>query len=59
MPVDRTTRLSISQFSELLGIDPERLIDVTVDKASSTITLELEPNDHEPREYAAGLGETR
>ena len=52
MPVDRTTRLSISQFSELLGIEPERLIDVTMDRLSSTVTLVLEP-----KEYAAGLGE--
>jgi hypothetical protein len=43
MPVDRSTRLSVSQFSELLGIEPERFIGVDVDRLSSTITIVLEP----------------
>lgn len=45
MPPDRNTRLSISQFSELLGIEPERLLDVEVSRQSSTITLVLQPKE--------------
>ena len=52
MPGDRQTRLSISQFAELIGIEPARLIDVPLDRLSSTVTLILEP-----KEYAAGLGD--
>ena len=42
MPVVRE-HLSISQFSELVGIDPGRFNGVEVDKRSSRVTLVLEP----------------
>jgi hypothetical protein len=37
--------LSISQFAELLGIAPQRLNGLTVDKRSSRVTLVLEPEE--------------
>lgn len=45
MPVERTIRLSISQFSELLGLDPERLVDVEVHRRLSTVVIVQEPTD--------------
>ena len=51
MPVDRIA-LSVSQFSELLGIDPDRLLAVEVIPRSGVVTIILEP-----RAYAPGLGE--
>ena len=52
MPVDRSVRLSVSQFSELIGIEPTRFVGVEVDKQTSTIVVVLEPierdSDHGP-----------
>ena len=45
MPVDRSTKLSVSQFSELLGIEPKRFIDVEVNRQTSTVTVVLEPEE--------------
>lgn len=45
MPVDRDTRLSISQFAELLGLDPKRFIGVDVHRPSSTIVIVQEPKE--------------
>ena len=42
MPVERR-EVSISQFCELLGIEPKRLI--AVERKSSTMVLILEPDD--------------
>jgi len=42
MPVIRE-HLSISQFSELVGIDPARFNGVEVDRRSSRVTIVLEP----------------
>lgn len=35
--------LSVSQFADLLGIDPARLVSVNVDRPSSTVTMVFEP----------------
>ena len=35
--------VSISQFAELMGVDPARLLDVEVDRLSSRVVLVLEP----------------
>lgn len=43
MPVDRSVALSISQFAELIGIEPERFIGVEVHRPSSTIVIVQEP----------------
>jgi hypothetical protein len=45
MPVDRSVTLSISQLSELIGIEPERFVGLEVDRPSSTITVVLEPKE--------------
>ena len=45
MPVVRE-HLSVSQFAELVGIDPARFNGVEVDKRSSRVTLVLEPCEH-------------
>jgi hypothetical protein len=42
MPVDRTP-VSISQFAELMGIDPARFVGVEVERRSSRVLLVLEP----------------
>lgn len=42
VPVVRVP-LSISQFAELMGIDPERLVDVEVSRRSTQVTLVMEP----------------
>lgn len=44
MPVDRVP-ISISQFAELLAIEPKRLIAVEVDRRSSTVMLVMEPEE--------------
>lgn len=42
MPVERTP-ISISQFCELLAIEPARFVGVEVNRRASTVTLVLEP----------------
>lgn len=44
MPVVREP-LSISQFCELVGIEPARFVDVEVNRRASTVTLVLEPEE--------------
>jgi hypothetical protein len=44
MPVERVP-LSISQFSELVGIEPAQLISVEFSRSKSTVTLCLEPEE--------------
>lgn len=44
MPVVRE-HLSVSQFAELVGIDPARFNGVEVDKRESRVTLVLEPEE--------------
>lgn len=39
--------LSVNQFAELLGFEPERFIGVQVNKQSQTIWLLLEPEEKE------------
>lgn len=42
MPVDRQP-MSLSQFSDLLALDPKRVIAVEVDRQASTVVIVLEP----------------
>jgi hypothetical protein len=42
MPVERQP-VSISQFAELMGIDPARFVGVDVERQSSRVLLVLEP----------------
>lgn len=43
MPVERIP-VSVSQFCELLALDPARFVGVDVDRAHSTITILQKPN---------------
>jgi hypothetical protein len=43
MPVDRSCVLSISQFCELLALDPARFTDVEVDRRHQQIVIVQEP----------------
>lgn len=43
MPVDRSCVLSVSQFTELLALDPSRFIGVEVNRQSSQIVIVQEP----------------
>lgn len=45
MQVDRSVRLSISQLSDLIGIDPTRFVGLEVDRVSSTVTVIQEPQE--------------
>jgi hypothetical protein len=44
MPVIREP-LSISQFAELVGVEPSRLVGVEFSRRNSSVTLVLEPLD--------------
>lgn len=44
MPID-VRDVSISQFCELLGLEPERFIGVQVDRRAQRIGILLEPED--------------
>ena len=35
--------MSVSQFAELVGIEPRQFLDVEVNRVTSTVTLVLEP----------------
>jgi hypothetical protein len=56
MPVDRSVKLSISQFCELLGLEPARFIGVDVNRQSSVVTVVLEPKE-DPLPAAFSVGE--
>jgi len=44
MPVERRP-VSVSQFSELMGIEPARLVDVEFSRRQSSVVLVLEPEE--------------
>ena len=44
MPVQRV-QISISQFCELLALEPGRLVGLDYDRASTVVTLVLEPDE--------------
>lgn len=44
MPVERVP-VSVSQFCELLGIEPEQFVGVEVQKPSSRVLILVEPDD--------------
>jgi hypothetical protein len=48
MPVERQP-VSISQFAELMGIDPARFIGVDVQRHSTRVVLILEPDEETVR----------
>ena len=43
MPVERVS-VSLSQFAELLGLEPGRFLGVEFDRRSTALTLVMEPN---------------
>lgn len=52
MPVVRE-RMSVSQFAEMLGIEPERFIDAEVDLRYRRVTLVLQPADRQAEDDTA------
>jgi hypothetical protein len=51
MPVDREP-ISISQFAELVGVEPARLVDVEFSRRNSTVMLVLEPVDVQQKDVS-------
>ncbi len=51
MPIE-VQQLSLSQFCELLAIDPARLVGIVLNKKDRTVGILLEPSETEPRSAA-------